>query len=365
MHSSTYVKAGLLALLLLVGFVIAWETYLRSEGHRLDYNDDEALWAYHHQRIYQTSAPVLIGSSRAKFDIDLSTWQATTGVAPVQLAQVGTSPRPVLNDLAEDEAFRGTVLVDVTEGLFFSPAGAFPEQQARRCIAFYPNWSLAQRASFSINRLLESKLLFLDENRFALRNLVKRLNVADRPGVFALPNFPLRFTTADFNRQTFITPEFLADTAMQNAQKANWMYIFTKAPRPPMPDSVLEGIFRETRTAVAKIQVRGGKVIFVRMPSTGKVWELEKQVFPRAKYWDRLLTETGAAGIHFTDYPALAGYQCPEWSHLSPADAKSFTQGLIGILVTKTTPARNGARTQPASTHPMSFTTASSTPTSR
>jgi hypothetical protein len=68
------------------------------------------------------------------------------------------------------------------------------------------------------------------------------------------------------------------------------------------------------------------------MPSTGEVWELEKQVFPRTKYWDRLIKETGAPGIHFEDYPQLSRYRCPEWSHLSPADAVTFTSDLIRII---------------------------------
>ena len=334
MHSSRYPKAGLLALALLAGFIIAWETYLRSEGYQLGYNDDEALWAYHHGRIYQTSAasPVIIGSSRVKFGIDLPTWEAAAGAAPVQLAMVGTSPRPVLADLARDEHFKGTVLVGVSEGLFFTPTGGFSEQQANKGIAYYPKWSPAQRAGFHINRALESRLLFLDEEHFALRNLIPRLRVPNRPGVFSVPPFPIRFTTSGFNRQTSLTPEFLADSSLQNEQRAIWMHIFTKAPKMPMSDSVLTGIFADTRAAVANIRARGGKVVFVRMPSTGKVWELEKKEFPREKYWDRLLKETGAPGIHFSDFPELARYACPEWSHLSPADARTFTRDLVRIM---------------------------------
>jgi hypothetical protein len=338
MPTSPYVKAGLLALTLLISFLIGWEIYLRQQGFILSYNDDEALWAYHHQKIYESTAasPVLIGSSRIKFGIDLATWKATTGAAPTQLAQVGTSPRPVLADLARDNNFKGTVVVGITEMLFFAPSGSFPEQQAQKCIAFYPKWSIAQRTSFSLNRLLESRLLFLDEELFSLRSLLKRLYIADRPGVFALPPFPMKFTTNNFDRQTFITPEFEADTTLQNRQRSIWMYIATKAPQMPMPDSVLTGIFKDVASDVAKIRERGGKVVFVRMPSDGKFWELEKQAFPREKYWDRLLAETGAPGIHFQDYPELSKYQCPEWSHLTPADARTFTRDFIHLMEQKT-----------------------------
>ena len=338
MQNSPFVKAGLLALFLLIGLTAGWEIYLRNQGFDLSYNDDEDLWAYHHQQVYEAAEinPVIIGSSRIKFGIDLDTWAAATGAAPTQLALVGTSPNPVLADLAQDEHFKGTVLVGVTEGLFFSPAGSYPEMQANKCTAYYPKWSLARRASFSINRQLESRLLFLDVERFNLRSLLNRAGVANRPGVFALPAFPIWFNTDGFNRQTSITPEFVADTVLQNEQKAIWMHVFTQAPKTTMTDSTLTAIFQEAKSNVAKIQRRGGKVLFVRMPSSGKIWEMEKQGLPREKYWNRLLAETGAPGIHFEDYPELSKYECPEWSHLSPADARTFTADLIKIIEQET-----------------------------
>ncbi|HEV7349071.1 hypothetical protein [Telluribacter sp.] len=338
MHYSPFVKAGLLALVVLIGSLVGWELYLRSQGFEISYNDDEDLWAYHHQQVYEASAanPVLVGSSRFKFGLDLATWEATSGAAPTQLSLVGTSPRPLLADLARDKNFKGTVLVGVTEGLFFAPSGSYPEQQANKCTAYYPKWSIAQRTSFFLNRQLESRLLFLDVERFNLRSLLNRAGVVNRPGVFALPAFPMKFVTDGFNRQTTMTAEFVADTALQNEQRAIWMYVFTKAPQAPVSDSLLTTIFGEVKSDVAKIQKRGGQVLFVRMPSSGEVWELEKQVFPREKYWNRLLAETGAPGIHFQDYPELSTHECPEWSHLSPADARTFTKDLIRIAEQKT-----------------------------
>jgi hypothetical protein len=47
-----------------------------------------------------------------------------------------------------------------------------------------------------------------------------------------------------------------------------------------------------------------------------------------------LLQETKCDGIHFTDYPAINHYQCPEFSHLSPDDAIDFTKHFVSILQT-------------------------------
>ncbi len=335
---SPYTRAGLFAFFLVTVFIIGWEAYWRSQGFEVSYNDDESLWAFHHQRIYQTSpsAPVIIGSSRIKFGMDLSTWEETTGSAPTQLALVGTSPRPILKDLAQDENFKGTVLIGVTEPLFFSPAGGPFEKRATASLKLYPNWSIAQRASFRINQVLESKFIFLDEEKFALRSLLERLYIPNREGVFAIPPFPLQFTKDYFNRQTAVTDAFVADTALQHQQQRIWWNLFTKAPRMPMDEMVINGIFDEVKDAVATIQARGGQVLFVRMPSSGPIREIEKQGFPREQYWDRLLKETGAPGIHFEDYPQLAHYTCIEWSHLAPAEAKAFTRDFIPIMQQKT-----------------------------
>ncbi len=362
MHQSLP-RAGRVALLLTLAFVVGWEACLRSQDYAPSYNDDEALWAHHRQRVYQSSpaAPVLVGTSRLKFDLDLPAWEAATGSLPVQLAMSGTSPRPVLQDLADDEDFKGTVVVDVMEMLFFSPSGGPFEKRARGNLAYYPNWSIAQRVGFAVNGVLESGLLFLDEERFALRCMLERLPVPNRPGVFALPPFPIRFTRNDLNRQTHITEAFVADTALQREQQQIWWHALTKAPRMPVSDSTMNRVFAEVRTCVAKIKARGGKVVFVRMPSGGPMREIERQAFPRANYWDRLLRENGVPGIHFEDYPALARLSCIEWSHLAPAEAKMFTRAFIPILEAATGwTVQKATALSPAAAHTSSSSTATS-----
>ena len=48
----------------------------------------------------------------------------------------------------------------------------------------------------------------------------------------------------------------------------------------------------------------------------------------------RLLKVTGAPGIYFEDHPELAGFDCPEWSHLSAGDSVEFTKRLVPHLRT-------------------------------
>jgi hypothetical protein len=113
-------------------------------------------------------------------------------------------------------------------------------------------------------------------------------------------------------------------------QQRNWLTLFEAAKHfPPPPPGAIDQIFTATKTAVEQIKSRGGKVIFVRTPSSSPMWEGEQQGFPRDKYWDRLLSESNAPGIHFADYPETSKFICPEWSHLSPADAVVYTTHLV------------------------------------
>ena len=81
-----------------------------------------------------------------------------------------------------------------------------------------------------------------------------------------------------------------------------------------------------------KIRDRGGRVVFVRFPVSGELKKHEDKLTPRAGPWTRLLKDTGAPGIYFEDYPELASFKCPEWSHLSAPDSVEFTKRLVPHL---------------------------------
>src|SRR4030095_2804230 len=73
-------------------------------------------------------------------------------------------------------------------------------------------------------------------------------------------------------------------------------------------------------------------IVFVRLPVSGGLKQLEDQTTPRAKIWEPLLQRTTAPGIHFEDYPELNGFNCPEWSHLSAGDSVEFSRRLVPIF---------------------------------
>jgi hypothetical protein len=336
MSSAQFPKAGLLALFLSLSMLVGWELYLRhrfysgNNGGSTSYDDNDALWAYTRDKVYAPAdqATVFIGSSRMRFDVDIPTWEHLTGEKVVQLALDGESPRPVLSDLADDPRFKGKLLVDVTEGIFYY----YDEPKTNKQTKYYHDRTPTQRFSFSVNRVLESQLVFLDQENFALNTLLNRLNIPLRNGVVNDVAWPLMGTKINFDRQEYFTPQFLADTTMSNKTKSIWSFYYRQYPDTPVSGKKLDSLLLSVKTDVDKIKARGGQVIFTRTPSSATYRKWENDGYPRKYYWDRLLTVTGCAGIYFEDYPAIAHFVCPEWSHLALEDAKIYTRNLVEIL---------------------------------
>ncbi len=333
MSETTLSKPALFMAVIVLAVVAAWEISLRSNGIIISYDDGPPLWSDKRAMVYEPSdkAVVFIGSSRMKYDLIIPTWESITGCHAVQLAIEGSSPRPVLEDLAKDPNFKGRLIVDATEGLFFSDRG---NRRPNENIKYYHDRTPAQRVSFELNRVLESQFVFLDKDNFSLNAQLDALEIPSRPGVFMMPIFPMDFQQNTFDRQMYMTNRFEADTNLQNKVSGIWKFFGKMAKgAPPMADDELNAIFQSVKEATDKIKARGGEVVFLRPPSSGPALMGEKGRFPREKYWDRLLVETGCPGIHYADYPAIANFICPEDSHLKVQDGAIFTKKIIEILV--------------------------------
>jgi hypothetical protein len=326
-------KAAWLMLVIVVVAIASWEWYLRNNGYDANFDDDPALWTHSRHRVYQSpsQSTVFIGSSRIKFDLDIPTWEQLTQQTAVQLSCVGSTPIPFLQNLADDENFKGRLVVDVTEGLFFSTA---PPNYRRpnENLKFYKERTPAQWAGFYVNRLLESQFVFLDKERLSLSAYADYIPLANRPGVFQFPAFPHGFGRVKFNRQEYMTPQLVSDTAQANIVKNIWAMIGRMGKEPPTSGKKLDSILNIVKMATNKIKSRGGEVIFLRTPSSGSFKAKEEAFYPRQQYWEKILAVTNCPGIYYQDYPAIAHFVCPEESHLSMADAKIFTAQLVKIL---------------------------------
>ena len=332
MQEKTLAKSAILMVGLVVAVIISWELYLRNQGIEIAYDDGPPLWSHKRDMVYEAKDKTLVfaGSSRMKYDLDIPTWNKNTRCHAVQLAIEGSSPRPVMEDLANDPNFKGRLIVDATEGLFFSNHGF---RRPKENIQYYHERTPAQQVSFELNHLLESQFVFLDKDNLSLNAKLDAFEIPSRKGVFMMPIFPIDFQQNTFDRQIYMTEKFEKDTNLQNKVSGIWQFFNSmSAGAPPMSEAEMDAIFQSVKTNIDKIKGRGGEVLFIRPPSSGPELEGELKEFPREKYWDRLLAFTGCQGIHFADYPETKHFICPEDSHLTRRDAGIFTAHIMQVM---------------------------------
>jgi hypothetical protein len=247
------------------------------------------------------------------------------------LALVGTCPRPMLNHFAEDETFTGTVICGLTPPLFFMPDQAPMVEEARAYLRHYDNRSISGITDFYLSIPINSAFASLNKEDLSLAQLIQQLlRFPNREGAMILPEFPPYFGGITGDRRYHMWSRMENDPAFQHRVQQIWLPLLKLAP--PFGGDGLTALMQSVGEDVEKIESRGGKVIFLRCPSTDEFRRIESELWPREQYWDKFFELTGAKGIHFEDYPELNQFDCPEWSHLTRSDAVTFTRNLLPII---------------------------------
>ena len=326
--------------LMVIAATCAWEFYCRSIGYGPTLNDGEDLWTSARRRVKPDSI-VVIGDSRGWFDLDLDELQKGLGKRPVQLAMGGGCAYPVLADLANDENFHGTIICSVVPRLFVAPPGTPPMERAEKAVRRSHTQTPAQRVSQYLAMPLEEHVAFLKQEELTLDDLVKRLPIPNRPYALVSPRIPPYFGTLDRERRARMIEGCAQPGKLQTTIQQIWLPLFTPPPPPtyiPKEEfakrmgQAIEQRFHDVAAAVQKLRSRAGKIVFVRLPHSGGLKALEDRETPRAAVWDRVIKDTAAPGIYYEDFPELAGFNCPEWSHLSAGDSVEFSKRLIPHL---------------------------------
>jgi hypothetical protein len=332
-------KTVILFFLLAIISVSAWELHWRSKGYNADVGDDKYLWSANRAKVEKLGSDdvVLIGSSRVLFDIQLDEWQKELGMRPVMLAIPGSSPTPVFQDLVENSDFIGTVIFGITPPLFFTPPSPEMEMWKRpsKYVEQYHKGTYAQKFSHYASVPLQKSFAFIhkaDDDMYTnldLKTLINSIQLEQR--IPTHPPFP-QFASVDEDRNVTMYDIVSQDTAYANTIKRVWQFYGGFAPPPEVLLQVAPVINGYVNDLVVKFKARGGKVIFLRCPSSDHFREAEKVSNPREHFWDALLATTNCPGYHFEDYDFLNKYVPPESSHLKTSDAKTFTTDLCRLL---------------------------------
>lgn len=346
MHSSTSsserrwllpLTAGLLIAALLFGLL---ETAVRMLGYQPGVRDGAPLWSLIRARANAPDALVLIGGSRILLNVDPAQLAALSGRSVVQLAIDGQSFQPVLQNLAADENFRGTVIVDALDQNLSATASA---ARARSWVAYWQTHGQqpsARSDAWLALQLQQVSAWYAAEPPWP--EMFRRLAAGGVASNY-LVTAPDRSRKADYGTarqqidryvsrvlRNYARPVDTSNIRNLGEFEAHFQALLKQ--ESPVTLATFDQATEDTRRWVTQINSRGGRVIFVRMPSRGLIREIEEVRYPRALYWDRFVTATGVAALHFADEPALTEFRPPDGSHLDQRDVNRFTDQLYSAL---------------------------------
>ena len=323
--------AVLLSLLIALSCTAISEIYWRSKGHTPTVVDSMGLWSSQRAKIYDDRPIVFLGASRTLYGIDLdeTTRQLSelragkyAHSSAVMLALNGRYPVATLLDLALDEEFVGTVLVDVdARGL-----SKYNWEAQESYVKYFrqdwtPNWWVHR---YLLN-LLQPLLVSLDP-RFSLINSGLALWAGQSLPVVSHSQLDhrrmgaLNFQRANGEILGNWFAEMLADDLEKNP--------------PPSPlDWLLSA--QVVADAARTIEARGGTVIFWVPPVSGQQEALTYAAYPKNQYWDKFIAHYNLKGLHYADVPALTKMNLPDESHVGRRQKVFLTRALVKALVNK------------------------------
>jgi hypothetical protein len=333
------------AMLIFASFVGSMEIRLAELGYHPTIVDSMERWIGERERASRLGkrALILIGASRFQLGLDMNTLRRETGLEPVQLAIDGSPFGPILAGLAADPRIRGTVLVDYYDSAIRSDRIDVPlryqsefEQRPKGKINQSPttlvettlanflheNLRIYADGASPVTSLLDRILQGRAQNGSRAKQYLITLPDRSRLADYTLVNMPA-FYHQRVSRELGIEPD--ANTSATTLAHE----IATLHPE-ANTDFIRQA--KAMREMVLSIRSRGGGVIFVTMPSSGMIREIEERRYPRKLFWDRFVEQVGAPALHSAYDPNFRGFSCPDGSHLDFRDKARFTTALVRAL---------------------------------
>jgi len=318
-----------LAALLIAGLLGGLEMRLRDQDYSPSTSIDNELWSAQRHKVYwpDKTPVVLVGASRISAGFSPRAFNSEfSGYRAIMLARAGKAPAATLIDLAEDEDFKeGVVVVSMLAEHMVKRR----RNDQRSVVKAYGE--LTENYGF-INHFANRQIQAHIEDTFAFRSPHVDLEAwldAER-GVedaeFPKPNYVRAH--ADTSRSLDYSKKNVKVHRNKRIRKHRKNL---RKHKPAKPKRWLKGT-RFLEEAIDQLIDRGIEVVLVRYPTCGKFYELDEEHYPRKKYWDRFAKKTRAKTIHFEDYEALRGYECPDSSHLNFEDVPEFTRALGGVM---------------------------------
>jgi hypothetical protein len=311
-----------LAFAILVATVGVWELVLRNSALGPEYVDNRALWVSTRYALntYGSDAVAVLGASRAQRAIDPETLARELGGPVAHLAVEGTSAIPLLEDLAADPRFSGTVLFSVAPAFSFNrKLSKLDQGNQAGWIRYYRSQSRSRRIEYDLRLAIQGLFAFRSPDASISRVLPEILVNGRLPEKDFKATFADRSVHIDYSKfDRPANPQRIVDLYLQNTEAYE------------------AGEFADLvvylRRLVDILNARNSRVIFLRLPSADIVRDLERRMFPHERFWGYMEQNIDAEFVHFEDYPELSGYLSVDSSHIASDNSAAFTSVLAGII---------------------------------
>lgn len=326
-YGKRWMSIWLCAFIFAMAVIVIWDMICEKNNWKINSEPDSPeLWAKVRKRasVLGDKAFIIVGDSKAQYAFDLRVMSKYTEAYPVQLAIIGTPSYPVMKNLAEDTDVSGTILVASSLGrILYDHDG----DNSNEFLAYYEQMSKSRLSAFYSS--LEWQMQRQVETAFPyLQNIVRPDKV-----LWGILNGEIG---KDSQLKMLPDRRVLADYSGYNKKTVKRKVASFPETEPKITADFKKGV-RELQMIVKKIQRNGGRVILLRLPSSGAVWEAEQREKPREIFWKYLEDNTSAECIHFADYSSLAEYNLPDGSHMDYRDASGFTRDVCQIIFDRKT----------------------------
>jgi hypothetical protein len=320
-----WARTWLCSLILSALALSSLESWLRAREIVPTLNDSLELWCRARSQVRDNDRDqvAVVGSSRIRLALDTEVWtDCFDGKRPIMLAIEACSPYPILFDLCMQSSFSGIILCDVSPAFFFKGVDLDDPHG--------PNVFLARYRKYTASDALEQELRIIAQEHLAFRR--PNMALTQVAGNFLtrgkLPSASYRQVLRDRSSYADYSKIDLAPLAKARQDEA-------VSQGTGVPPDQLGLDLQFLNFMVDRIQSRGGRVIFVRVPISGFIREVDEKNFPRKQYWDMLASTTHGLTINFADYLELSHFICPEGGHMDLRDRAAYTRSLARIIQEK------------------------------
>jgi len=257
-----------------------------------------------------------LGTSRTRCGIVPAEVAATAGLQPEAVANLGidnTSPLPVLDDLLARGWPRGLVVVEVMPGNFFAKV-----RQPVPALRQVPPWEapdLALRQAWGSRTRLSNP-----ENRPQVLGHELARHWAGKA------RDPLREPPLRLHPDGWLEFRPHQDTTTRVSPQV-WFREYE-----PLSPEDTRLLLSRLAGQVAALELAGIEVLFLRFPSRGWWATQEAEVFPKARYWDRLVAAFPRRCLWTGEAPLDLELELPDGSHLESHSARVFSARLGSVL---------------------------------